>query len=318
MTCGGIELLKLLFISTEDRADPWRKALREELPDLEFRLWPDEVGAREEIDYALAWKPPAGELRKYPNLKAILSLGAGIDHLAADPELPISVPVSRLVDRSLTAGMTEYVLYWVIHYHRNMGRYAKMMSEGIWEHIPQHDPRLRRVGVLGLGQLGGDAATKLTLLNYDVAGWSKSKKEMPGVQSFFGMDMLPDFLARSDILVCLLPITSMTKGIINSKNLAMLPKGAVLINCARGAHVIDKDLIKALNSGQLSGATLDVFHAEPLPHDHPYWVHPKIKLTPHMASLTVPQSAAAYIAENIRRVERGIPPLNTVNVQAGY
>ena len=315
---GENKTLRLLFISQEDRADPWREALTEQLPELEFRLWPDDDGAPEEIDYALVWKPPAGELKRYPNLKAILSLGAGIDHLAADPELPTHIPTSRLVDRCLTQGMTEYVLYWVIHYHRHMSPYADMRARHEWRHIPQVDPRRRRVGLLGLGELGGDAAEKLVGLDYDVAGWNRTAKNISGVTSFHGADGLAPFLARTDILVCLLPMTEQTRGIINRQNLAQLPEGAVFINCARGAHVVDDDLLAALDSGQLSAATLDVFHTEPLPADHPYWTHPHVVVTPHMASLTVAHSAGAYIADNIRRVERGELPLNTVDFSAGY
>jgi glyoxylate/hydroxypyruvate reductase len=310
--------LKLIFISAEDRAEPWRQALAEELPELEFQLWPDEVSSPDEIDYALVWKPPVGELKRYPNLKAILSLGAGVDHLAADPSLPNDVPVSRLVDRCLTQGMSEYMLYWVLHYHRNFGDYATMRAQNEWRHIPQEDPRRRRIGLLGLGELGSDAAQKLAMLEFDVAGWSRTPKSLPGVTSYHGPDGLKPFLARTDILICLLPMTDATRGIINADTLAQLPQGAVLINGARGAHVVDQDLLAALDSGQLSAATLDVFHTEPLPADHPYWSHPKVVMTPHMASLTIAHSAAAYVAENIRRIERGEPPLNIVDFSAGY
>lgn len=310
--------MNLAFISKDDRAEPWRDALADELPELDFRIWPDEVGDAADINYALVWKPPAGVLKGFPNLKAILSLGAGIDHLAADPELPKHIPVSRLVDRCLTQGMSEYVLYWVIHYHRYMDAYAAMAKAGEWRHIPQCDPRRRRVGVLGLGELGGDAAAKLVALDYDVAGWSRTPKSLAGVTSFHGADGLNAFLARTDILICLLPMTAETKGIINAKTLAALPKGAAVINCARGGHVVDDDLIAALDGGHIAGATLDVFHTEPLPAGHPFWTHPKVHITPHMASLTVAHSAAAYIAENIRRVERGELPLNTVDFDAGY
>ena len=250
----------LLFISNEDSSRRWRVALSKALPELEFRFWPDEIGDPSEIDYVLAWKPPKGEMKRYPNLKAILSLGAGIDHLAEDPELPSHIPVSRLVDRCLTQGMTEY----------------------------------------------------------NVAGWSRTPKDIPSVLSFHGPESLRPFLNRTDILICLLPMTTETHGIINKKNLAQLPKGAVVINCARGAHVVDDDLIEALDSEHISSVVLDVFHTEPLPSDHPFWGHPKIIITPHMASLTVAHSAADYVAENIRRVERGDLPLNTVDFSLGY
>ena len=308
----------LLFISNEDSARRWRAALSKAIPELEFRFWPDEVGDPSEIDYVLAWKPPKGEIKRYPNLKAILSIGAGIDHLAEDPELPSHIPVSRLVDRCLTQGMTEYILYWVIHHHRYFGKYTEISASKEWRQIPQEDARRRRVGLLGLGELGRDAAEKLATLEYNVAGWSRTPKDIPNVLNFHGPEGLKPFLNRTDILICLLPMTTETCGIINKKNLAQLPEAAVVINCARGAHVVDDDLIEALDSEHISSAVLDVFHTEPLPSDHPFWSHPKITVTPHMASLTVAHSAADYVAENIRRVERGELPLNTIDFSVGY
>jgi glyoxylate/hydroxypyruvate reductase A len=310
--------MKLLFISKEDKIGPWREALAAEMPELEFRAYPKEFSDPAEIDYALVWKPPAGLLKTLPNLKAILSLGAGIDHLSDDPDLPRHLPVSRLVDRCLTQGMSEYVLYWVLHHHRHMAEYTAMAARKEWGAIRQCDPRHRRIGILGLGELGSDAATKLAMLDFDVAGWSRTEKDIPGVTSFHGTDRLGAFLARTDILVCLLPMTVHTRGIINADTLARLPEGAIVINCARGAHVVDRDLLAALDSGHIRAATLDVFHQEPLPADHPYWTHPEVDLTPHMASLTVPHSAAAYVADNIRRMERGEPMLNVIDFDVGY
>jgi len=290
------------------------------LPELEFLVWPDDAEGLDfaSVDYALAWKPPVGVLKQFPNLKAILSLGAGVDGLLVDPEMPTDIPISRLVDRSLTQGMTEYVLYHVIHYHWHMGRYAAQQKDRVWQHIPQEDPRRRRVGLLGMGKLGGDAAEKLVALELDVACWSRSPKDVPGVTSFFGADGLDAFLARTQILVCLLPLTDATRGIINADTLAKLPAGAFVINCARGGHVVDNDLLAALDSGHIAGATLDVFNEEPLPADHPYWTHPKVIMTPHAASLTLAHTAAEYVADNIRRVERGEAPLNVVDLKAGY
>jgi len=310
--------MKLMFLSDSEKMESWRVLLTAELPKLEFVNWPEEVGDPALIDYALVWKPPSGELAKYQNLKAILSLGAGIDHLSSDPNLPRNVPVVRLVDRCLTQGMTEYILYWVIHYHRRMGDYAEIMKTGKWRQFLQRDTRLRRVGVLGLGELGGDAAVKLAMLDFDVAGWSRSPKALPGVTSYCGPDGLREFLARTEILICLLPMTDGTRGIINRENLAKLPSGAVVINAARGGHVVDDDLLASLNSGHIAGATLDVFHTEPLPAGHPYWSHPKVTVTPHVGSLTVPHSAVNHIADNIRRIERGETPLNVVNMGVGY
>ncbi len=308
----------LLFASCEDKAPLWREALQTLRPELEFRVWPDEIGNIEEIDYALVWKPKRGEMARLPNLKAIFSLGAGVDHLFSDPDLPWDVPVVRLKDRTLTQGMSEYALYWTIHYHRRIGTYLNGMTDGEWFHLPQPDAEQRRVGVMGSGELGGDAARKLAMMHYQVATWSRTPKDLPGVESFSGEDGLTPFLNRTEILICLLPLTPETEGVINAKTLAALPRGACLINCARGGHVVDDDMIAALDSGHVEAATLDVFHEEPPPKDHPYWSHPKITMTPHMASLTVPRSAAEWIVGNMRRIEAGEAPLNTVEPAARY
>jgi len=312
--------MKLVFISKSDKKAAWRDSLQAQLPDLEFLIWPDEISDADKasIDYALVWRPPTGVLKTFPNLKAILSLGAGVDGVLVDPELPTHIPVCRLVDRCLTQGMTEYVLYHVIRQHRRFGDYEKMTAAGEWDVFTQEDARRRGVGILGLGELGRDAAEKLVALDYDVASWSRSPKDVAGVTSFHGADGLDDFLARTQILICLLPLTDETQGIINAEHLAKLPKGAYVINCARGAHVVDDDLLAALDSGHIAGATLDVFNEEPLPKDHAYWTHPKVIMTPHAASLTVPHSAAEYVAENIRLIEAGETPMNIVDLTTGY
>jgi glyoxylate/hydroxypyruvate reductase len=310
--------MKLVFMSHEDKASLWREWLGKEMPGLQFLQWPGEVEDKAGIDYALVWKPEKGLLRTFPDLKAIFSLGAGVDHLFSDPELPEGVPVVRLVDRALTQGMTEYVLYWTIHYHRRMADYLRQAEDGVWQQHLQADTKFRRVGILGLGELGGDAARKLASLGFDVAGWSRGPKEIEGVTCHHCGEGLPAFLARTEILICLLPLTEETRGIVNAETLSHLPDQAYVINCARGPHVVDADLLAALDSGRLAAATLDVFHAEPLPADHPYWNHPKVTVTPHMASLTVPSSAAEYVAENIRRVERGEAPRNIVDPSKGY
>ena len=224
----------------------------------------------------------------------------------------------KLRNRQLGQGMTEYILYNVIHYHRKMGDYAAQQAAGTWKALRQVDPRNRRIGIMGLGELGRDAAEKMLPLEFDIKSWSRTPKDMAGVTSYHGNEGFNTFLARTDILICLLPLTNATRGIINAETLAKLPEGAVVINCARGGHVVDDDLLAALDSSHIAGACLDVFSEEPLPADHPYWTHPKVRMTPHTASLTDAHSAAAYVAENIRRVERGESPLNIVDLEAGY
>ena len=316
--------MALLFSSKTDDPDLWRDALADELPDLDFRVWTPggeegaDGGDPADIEYALVWAPKKGGLRKFPNLKAIFSLGAGVDHLMVGRDLPQGVPVVRLVDPGLTRGMREYVIYWVLHHHRHFGEYQRLVAEKRWQQLPQADIRKRRVGILGLGILGADAAAKLRGLEIDVAAWSRTPKDLEGVTGFHGAEGLGPFLERTEILVCLLPLTPQTEGIINADTLARLPRGAVVINAARGGHVVDEDLLKALDAGHLAAATLDVFHTEPLPGNHPFWDHPKVTVTPHVASLTVPGTAAEAVAENIRRIRAGRPPEPIVDPEAGY
>ncbi len=310
--------MTLLIIAPDERPNWWQREFARVAPDLAVRCWPD-VGDPAEIAYALAWKPPAGELAKLPNLKAILSMGAGADHLFVDPTLP-EVPITRVVDPYLTSGMTEYVLLHVLRYHRNQPALQTQQRQHVWDdrvgELRQADER--PVGVMGLGELGRDAVAKLVALGFQVAGWSRTAKEIPGVDCFHGPDGLAAFLARSEILVCLLPLTAETTDILNRDTLAQLPQGAYLINAARGAHVVEADLLDALASGQLAHATLDVFREEPLPADHPFWDHSQITVTPHNASITDPRSVVRQVAENIRRFDAGEPPLHLVDRAAGY
>jgi glyoxylate/hydroxypyruvate reductase len=308
----------LLFSSKGDNPELWRSRLAKHLPDLDFRIWPTGIGDKEEIEFALAWRPKLGELRNYPNLKAIFSLGAGVDHLMRDPDLPEGVPVVRLVDPDLTRGMTEYVTHWAMHYHRGFHVYSARQAEKNWRQNRYPLPSERRVGILGLGVLGSDAANSLVGLGFDVAGWSRTEKKISGAKSFFGQDGLVAFLERTEILICLLPLTPETEGIINAESLAHLPDGAFIINAARGAHIVDDDFLAALGSGKVAAATLDVFSPEPLAEDHPYWSHPNVTVTPHIASLTNATTAAGEIAANIKRIQAGDRPLHIVDVKGGY
>lgn len=309
--------MALLFKSDIDRAELWVPALKKWLPGLEVRVWPD-LGDKAAIDYALVWKPAPGLLASLPNLKAIFSLGAGIDHLASDPQLPAGVPVVRMVEEGLTAGMTEYVVMQVLYHHRRMLDYRAQQARAEWVQLPFRAPWDRKVGIMGLGVLGQDAAEKLAALRLDVAGWSRSPKDLPGITCFHGAAGFDAFLARTEILVCLLPLTAETKGILDARLFAKLPRGAAVINVGRGGHLVEKDLLAALDSGQIDAATLDVFRAEPLPPAHPFWTHPRVVMTPHMASITIPDTATAAVAENIRRIEAGAPPLNVVDLGKGY
>jgi glyoxylate/hydroxypyruvate reductase A len=308
----------LLFSSKREKPELWRGLISQYISDLDFRVWPTDIGPKEEIEFALVWRAKLGELRTYPNLKAIFSLGAGVDHLLRDPNLPKNVPIVRLIDPDLTRGMTEYLTQWALYYHRGMHAYRLKQSERNWE--PKHYPypSNRKIGILGQGVLGKGAAQVFVDLGFDVAGWSRSEKNITGVKSFFGNDGLAPFLARTEILICLLPLTPETTGIINQDTLAHLPNGAFIINAARGAHVVDDDLLAALDSGKIAAATLDVFNPEPLDKDHHYWSHPHVNITPHVASLTNANTAASEIAVNIKRIQSGDQPLHIVNIKGGY
>ena len=308
----------VLFSSIGDNAEHWRAGLARHFADLDFRVWPDEVGDPAEIEFAVVWSPERGALKRFLNLKGIFSLGAGVDHLLRDPDLPRNVPIVRLIDDGLTQGMTEYVVHWVLHAHREFPAFADAQRRVEWEKRPMAVAAERRVGIIGLGQLGKAATVPLVGLGFPVAGWSRTAKDVDGVESFHGADGLRPFLGRTDILVCLLPLTPDTAGVIDADAIQTLPVGAFIINAARGAHVVDDDLIAGLESGHLAGAVLDVFHTEPLPTEHPFWTHPKVIVTPHMASLTNTTSATETVAANIKRLLAGEMPAEVIDLDRGY
>lgn len=310
--------MNLLYISPDDPA-PWREAVAEHIPHATLYVWGEDQVDLSAVDYALAWKPEPGLLAKLVNVRAIFNLGAGVDALLRDATLPRHAPIVRLVDPRLSSGMTEYVVHWVLHFHRDMPTYARQQAARDWTQHENADTAKRRVGILGFGELGQAAAHALLLLGFEsVAGWSRTRKDLPGVESFAGANELDAFLNRTEILVCLLPDTDATRGVLNKDTIAKLPPGAFVINGGRGAAVVDEDLIAALSSGHLGGAALDVFNTEPLPADHPYWAMDTVFITPHVASLTTPDSATRVIAEGIDALEHGRTPANVVDLGQGY
>ncbi|MGI9304805.1 MAG: 2-hydroxyacid dehydrogenase [Gammaproteobacteria bacterium] len=308
--------MAILFLSHMDDPVAWRKELKARIPDLDMRVWP-EFGDANEIDIALVWRPPAGELKRFRNLEAIVALGAGVDQILSDPELP-DVPLARIIDPMLTFAMTEYVLLAVLRYHRGFDRCEREQREKRWSFAPPPDAHERCVGVMGLGELGGDAARKLAAHGFQVRGWSRSEKQIDDVVCFHGDEQLEAFLCSTEILICLLPLTHSTRGIVNSRTLKLLPRGAYFINPSRGDLVNELDLIAALNNGQLAGATLDVFSTEPLPAESPLWTHPNVLVTPHIASLPYPHSSAPQVAENVIRAREGQALHNVVDRRVGY
>ena len=299
------------------RADWWRNALQELLPEIDCRGW-DDAGDKAAVDYAVVWKPPAGGLKTFPNLKVIVSMGAGIDHLLADPELPRHVPVIRTVGPELTQRMREYVLLHVLRFHRRLPDIEANSAKREWEQIVTPVAQHRLVGLLGLGNMGADCARHLAAIGFEVHGWSRRPRQIEGITCHSGPEGLNDLLKVAQILVCLLPLTPETEGILNRDLFARLPEGACLINAGRGRHLVEEDLIPALDSGQLGGATLDVLREEPGAPDHPFWSHPKILLTPHIASLIDPAAGAKVIASNLKRFIAGEPVADLVDLRQGY
>jgi glyoxylate/hydroxypyruvate reductase len=309
--------MAILFQSTPASAARWRPFLVEAWPARDLRFWP-EIGDKSAIDYALVWHPEPGWLASLPNLKLILSLGAGVDHILRDPELPAGVPIVRLVDPYMTRAMSEYVALQVLRLHRQDFAYRAQQAVAEWREHAQKNAAERTVGILGFGQLGQDAAATLKALGFDVAGWSRSGRAVPGFSTYGGAAGLDALLARSEILVSLLPMTAETEGMLNADLFARLPCGAGLVNAGRGRQLVEADLVAALDSGQISAAVLDVFRDEPLPASHPFWRHPRIVVTPHVAAETNPPTATAVFAQAIEDFEAGRPVANVIDRAQGY
>ena len=308
--------MALLFYSADDDATAWRRALLHHVPDLDLRVLP-ELGDPAEITMALVWLPPPGLLQGLSNLEAIFSLAAGVDAMLAQPDLP-DVPLCRLVDRSLTTTMSEFVLANVLYYHRDFDRFALQQAASRWELVLPRPAASRTVGVMGLGELGSDAAKVLKNQGFGVRGWSRTRRELDGIETFAGEAGLEPFLRGIEFLVTLLPLTAETEGLLDARLFSMLPEGAVLIHVGRGRQLVPEDLIAALDSGHLRGALLDVTPTEPLPADDPLWRHPGIRITPHAASYALPETAALTIAANIENLRQGRPLAAVVDRQRGY
>ena len=302
--------MKILFASETEKADFWLPLLQKALPGDQFV---SDVENR--VDMALVANPRPGALVSLKGAKLIQSLWMGVEKLVADPAYPKGVPLARLIDPGMVAAMTETVVAHVLDWHRHHYYYRSLQAEPRWRRVGQFLASDRTVGILGLGELGSEAAKRLLDLGFNVAGYSRRSKNFKNVRSYTNLE---EMLPTVDALVCLLPLTAHTKGILNAKTFSsMRPKGCV-INLARGGHLVEKDLLAALDSGHLRHSYLDVFDTEPLPLDHPFWRHPGVTITPHAAALTEPRTAIAKIVENVERVRRGETPLNLVDFTAGY
>jgi glyoxylate/hydroxypyruvate reductase A len=310
--------MAILLSTKAHTMQDWKAALLAVDPSLEIRLFPD-AGDPAEIEAAVVWTAhDMMELRRYPNLKLIVSMGAGVDHLLRTPGPPPGIPVARLKDVLLTSAMAEWVLLNVLRFHRQDPEYRALQQRKEWLELSAPSTAERRIGILGIGELGSASARVLGSLGFPVMGWSRSAKTLADVQTFHGTGGLMAMAAKTDILICLLPLTPQTRGVLNTKLLSALPRGAYVINGARGGHMVAEDMLAALDSGHIAGAALDVFEPEPLPPESPFWSHPKVFLTPHAASITIPSSVAPQVVENIHNMRAKRPLINLVDFSLGY
>ncbi|TDQ18791.1 glyoxylate/hydroxypyruvate reductase A [Algoriphagus boseongensis] len=306
--------MSLAIISPGRNPQIWIDALKYSKPDIDIQVYPD-IDRPENVEMALLWQHPPGYLKNFPNLKLISSLGAGVDHILSDPAVPEQMPIVRIVDEKLTWSMTNYVIMGVLNFHRQLTRYQADQKRKVWDMSNPEIPV--KVGVMGVGALGGDVLDKLNYMGFSVAGFGFSEKsDFP--YPYFSKNQLKEFLSEINVLVCLLPLTPETEGILSLELFKNCQPGTFLINVARGKHLVEEDLIPALEKGYLSGALLDVYRKEPLPTEHPFWEESRIQLTPHIASVTNPQAAAPQIIENFRRLKSNQPLVNLVNRERGY
>ena len=302
-------------------AETWINGMKARLPNANIRIW--EPGDNQPADYAMVWLPPYEMLASRNHLKGIFALGAGVDAILKQEQqkpgtLPTGVPVMRLEDTGMGLQMQEYAIAKVMYYFRRMDDYKRQQSQRLWKQLPSHSYDDFVIGVLGAGALGGSVATKLAELGFNVRCWSRSEKQIKNVESFYGKEQLNDFLKECNLLINLLPYTPETHGILNFSLFEQLKPSSYLINLARGAHLVDQDLLEAIDQGYIADATLDVFTQEPLAGMHPFWTHPRVSITPHIAAFTIPNIAMDTIVENIQRIEKGETPFGVVDMDSGY
>jgi len=307
----------LVFCSEFDDFTTWKNAIRAQLPDLKV-VHSSEVADPADIHYALVWKPPAGFFDRMANLRLIVNLGAGVDSLVNRPDLPAGVPITRIADPEMSRMMAGYVLFATLRHARDIPFFEQAQRRGEWAYRHPRAPGEITVSVLGLGQLGATAAFELQRQGFEVLGWSRSPKQVEGVQCFSGLQTLDAVIGRADILVVMLPLTPDTRLLLNRQRLEKLPQGAAFVNVARGALVDQAALTELLASGRIGAATLDVFEREPLPSGDPLWSMPNVLITPHLASVAIPSSSARQIAANIVRVSAGATPENIIDPSRGY
>lgn len=306
--------MRISFCCTDTKPEPWLAGLRAALPEARVEVW--SAGAPP-ADYAVVWAPPQQFLDEQPQLKAMFNIGAGVDALMK-LQLPPQTQVVRLDDAGMSVQMAEYVCHALIRHFREFDRYEADVRQGQWSYRKPRERADFPVGVMGLGVLGERVARAVAQFEFPVMGWSRSPKQLPGVRCFSGAAQLADFLGMSRVLVCLLPLTADTRDILRRETLSKVQPGGYVINVARGAHLVEEDLIALLDSGHLAGATLDVFRQEPLPAGHPFWQHPKITVTPHTSARTLRDESMAQIAGKIQAMQRGETVAGIVDHVRGY
>jgi glyoxylate/hydroxypyruvate reductase A len=308
--------MKTLLVAARASPEVWARMFGAELPDHRILTAPPKAG--EPVHYVVVGRPPPGLISSVAGLEVVLSLNAGVEHLLASGEIAPDTPIVRMVDPGLVEGMVDWVAAQVLAWHRNLFAYAASQAQGAWAPRAETLARERTVAVLGSGALGGPVARALLAFGFQTRVWSRTGREVPGAAAFAGPEGFHGALEGADILVNLLPLTAETENLLDAAAFARLAPGAIVINAGRGGHVVDADLIAALDSGQVGAAALDVFRQEPLASDHPFWTHPGVRLSPHVAAPTHPRTAVAVMAESVRRWERGEPLAHIVDRGRGY
>jgi glyoxylate/hydroxypyruvate reductase A len=309
--------MSMVFKSDPVRGEEWRTIVAQRAPYLGFHIWP-ETGEAADVRYLVAWTIPDNVKELFPRLEVIFVTGAGIDHIDFS-RMPADIPIVRMIEPGISAGMAEYVVMSVLGAHRHLIDYIAQQREGKWRELRVVSASTRSVGVMGAGVLGTKVLEAVAPFKFKLRAWSKTPRQLgENVTSFSGAAALDDFLGDCDILVCLLPLTDQTRGILNARLFAALPRNAVVINASRGGNLVEADLLAALDCGHLSGAIIDVAEVEPLPAGHPFWSHRRILLTPHIATMTQPETAAEVVLQNIERHLQGLSLLNVIDPQRGY
>jgi glyoxylate/hydroxypyruvate reductase A len=308
--------MAFVYKADPSRAAIWATQLAQQTPQLSFRVWPD-IGDASQVRFLAAWLPPEDLAATFPNLEVLFSVGAGVDQLNLS-QIPARVQLVRMIEPALVATMSEFVGFAVTALHRDIPLYLSQQRKRIWREHRVRPPGASRVGVMGMGMLGTAALVRLQQLGFECAGWNRSSRDIPAVACYAGEAQLGAFLARTDILVCLLPLTDSTRGVLDGRLFDRLPEGAALVNVGRGGHLVERDLLRALDTGRLRTAILDVCETEPPPPSHPFWDDPRIWLTPHIASTTQPESAVDAVIANLRRYERGEAMHGVVDRARGY